>query len=361
MDLLILGFSQSGKTSLFNALTHRQAAPGGRSGGSVGVAKVPDARLGPLTDMFKPQRVVPAEIQYIDTPAMGSGRKRGGGVSGELLNLMQQADAFVHVVRAFDTAEDIASGAQSPEDIVVAMDLELAFVDLGILERRLDRLNASLKGARAIDRAAIEHEAAMLERVRSSLEQEIPVYLQDIPPEDRTTLANFNLTTAKPIMVVLNVSEDAVGDVAALEAEWHERLSQGNREVVALCANLEEELAQLPDDEESEFRASLGAGEPGRDRVAEASYALLGLVSFLTVGPDEVRAWTIARQTPAQRAAGKVHSDIERGFIRAEVVTYDHLMAAGGLPAARKAGNLRAEGKTYPVKDGDIINFLFSV
>ena len=361
MDLLILGFSQSGKTSLFNALTHRQAAPGGRSGGSVGVAKVPDARLAPLTEMFKPQRVVPAEIQYIDTPAMGSGRKRGGGVSGELLNLMQQADAFVHVVRAFDSAEDIAAGAQSPEDIVVAMDLELAFVDLGILERRLDRLNASLKGARAIDRAAIEHEAAMLERVRSSLEQEVPVYLQDIPPEDRTTLANFNLTTAKPIMVVLNVSEDAVGDVTALEAEWHERLSQGNREVVALCANLEEELAQLPDDEEAEFRASLGAGEPGRDRVAEASYALLGLVSFLTVGPDEVRAWTIARQTPAQRAAGKVHSDIERGFIRAEVVTYDHLMAAGGLPAARKAGNLRAEGKTYPVKDGDIINFLFSV
>ena len=242
MDLLILGFSQSGKTSLFNALTHRQAAPGGRSGGSVGVAKVPDARLAPLTEMFKPQRVVPAEIQYIDTPAMGSGRKRGGGVSGELLNLMQQADAFVHVVRAFDSPEDIAAGAQSPEDIVVAMDLELAFVDLGILERRLDRLNASLKGARAIDRAAIEHEATMLERVRSSLEQEIPVYLQDIPPEDRTTLANFNLTTAKPIMVVLNVSEDAVGDVAALEAEWHERLSQGNREVVALCANLEEEL-----------------------------------------------------------------------------------------------------------------------
>lgn len=354
MDLLIIGFSQSGKTSLFNALTHRQAAPGGRTGGSIGVAKVPDARLAPLAEMFNPQRIVPAEIQYIDTPAMGGGRKRGGGVSGELLNLMQRADAFVHVVRAFD-------GGEPPEDAVVSMDLELAMVDLGILERRLERLNASLKGARAADRGAIEHEAAMVDRVKGALEQEIPVYRQDIAPEDRATLANFNLTTAKPMMVVLNIAEDEVAEVAALEAEWRSRLSDGNREVVVFCASLEEELAQLPEDEEAEFRASLGAGQPGRDRVAEASYALLGLVSFLTVGPDEVRAWTIARETPAQRAAGKVHSDIERGFIRAEVVTYDDLIAAGGLAAARKAGQLRSEGKTYPVQDGDVVNFLFSV
>ena len=354
MDLLIIGFSQSGKTSLFNALTHRQAAPGGRTGGSIGVAKVPDARLAPLAEMFNPQRIVPAEIQYIDTPAMGGGRKRGGGVNGELLNLMQRADAFVHVVRAFD-------GGEPTEDAVVSMDLELAMVDLGILERRLERLNASLKGARAADRGAIEHEAAMVDRVKSALEQEIPVYRQDIAPEDRATLANFNLTTAKPMMVVLNIAEDEVADIAALEAEWRSRLSDGNREVVVLCASLEEELAQLPEDEEAEFRASLGAGQPGRDRVAEASYALLGLVSFLTVGPDEVRAWTIARETPAQRAAGKVHSDIERGFIRAEVVTYDDLIASGGLAAARKAGQLRSEGKTYPVQDGDVVNFLFSV
>ena len=361
MDLLIIGFSQSGKTSLFNALTHRQTAPSGRGGATVGVAKVPDARLAPLTEMFKPQRVAPAEIQYVDTPAMGGGRKRSAGVSGELLNLMQQADALVHVVRAFDDPADTAGGASSPEDAVVAMDLELAMVDLGILERRLERLNASLKGARAADRGALEQEAAMVERVRSGLAQEVPVYQQDIPSEDRTTLANFNLTTAKPMMAALNIAEGAVGDAAALEAEWRVRLSQGNREAVALCASLEEELAQLPEDEEAEFRASLGAGDPGRDRVARASYALLGLVSFLTVGPDEVRAWTIPRETPAQRAAGKVHSDIERGFIRAEVVTYGDLMAAGSLAAARKAGNLRSEGKTYPVQDGDIINFLFSV
>ncbi|MDE2802544.1 MAG: DUF933 domain-containing protein [Chloroflexota bacterium] len=355
MDLLIIGFAQSGKTSLFNALTHRQAAPGGRTGGSIGVAKVPDARLAPLAEMFNPQRIVPAEIQYIDTPAMGGGRKRGGGVSGEILNLMQRADAFVHVVRAFD------DGGEPPEDAVVAMDLELAMVDLGILERRLERLMASLKGARAADRGAIEHEAALVRRVMAALEQEIPVYQQDIAPEDRATLVNFNLTTAKPMMVVLNIAEDDVAEVDALEAEWRARLSQGNREIIALSASLEEELAQLSEDDEAEFRSSLGAGLPGRDRVAEASYALLGLVSFLTVGPDEVRAWTIARETPAQRAAGKVHSDIERGFIRAEVVTYDDLIAAGGLAAARKAGHLRSEGKTYPVQDGDVVNFLFSV
>ena len=306
MDLVIIGFAQSGKTSLFNALTHRQAAPNGRSGGAIGVAKVPDARLGPLAAMFNPQRVVPAEIQYIDTPAMGAGRSRGGGVSGDLLNLMQRADAFVHVVRAFD------DGGESPEDAVVSMDLELAMVDLGILERRLERLNASLKGARAADRSAIEHESGMVKRVIAALEQEVPVYRQDIAPENRATLANFNLTTAKPMMVVLNVAEDEAADTAALETEWRVRLSQGNKEVVALCASLEEELAQLAEDEEAEFRSSLGAGQPGRDRVADASYRLLGLVSFLTVGPDEVRAWTIARETPAQRAAGKVHSDIER-------------------------------------------------
>ncbi len=355
MDLLIIGFAQSGKTSLFSALTHRQTAPGGRSGGNIGVAKVPDDRLGPLAEMFNPQRIVPAEIQYIDTPGMGGGRNRGAGVSGEILNLMQRADAFVHVVRAFD------DGGEPPEDAIVSMDLELAMVDLGILERRLERLNASLKGARAADRGAIEHEAAMVERVKNGLEQEIPVYQQEVVAEDRATLANFNLTTAKPMMIVLNISEDDVADVPALEAEWRARLSQTSREVVALCASLEEELGQLPEDDEAEFRASLDAGQPGRDRVAEASYALLGLVSFLTVGPDEVRAWTIARETPAQRAAGKVHSDIERGFIRAEVVTYGDLMAAGGLAAARKAGHLRSEGKTYPVQDGDIINFLFSV
>lgn len=355
MDLLIIGFAQSGKTSLFNALTHRQAAPNGRGGGHIGVAKVPDARLAPLAALFNPQRVVPAEIQYVDTPAMGGGRKRGGGVSGDLLNLMQRADAFVHVVRAFD------DGGESPEDAVVSMDLELAMVDLGILERRLERLSASLKGARAADRGAIEHEAGMVKRVIAALEQEIPVYRQNIPPEDRATLANFNLTTAKPMMVVLNVAEDEVAHVPALEARWRARLSQGNREVVALCASFEEELAQLSDDDEAEFRASLGAGQPGRDRVAEASYRLLGLVSFLTVGPDEVRAWTIARETPAQRAAGKVHSDIERGFIRAEVVTFEDLVAAGGLAAARKAGHLRSEGKTYAVQDGDVVNFLFSV
>ena len=260
MDLVIIGFPQSGKTSLFNALTHRQTAPGGRSGGNVGVAKVPDARLGPLAAMFNPQRVVPAEIQYVDTPAMGGGRNRGGGVSGELLNLMQRADAFVHVVRAFDDPEDASGGgATRPEDAVVAMDLELAMVDLGILERRLERLNASLKGARAADRAAIEQEAAMVGRVRTELEREVPVYRQDIAPEDRATLANFNLTTAKPMMVALNIAEDTVGDAAALEAEWRSRLSQGSREVVAICASLEEELAQLPEDEEAEFRASLGA------------------------------------------------------------------------------------------------------
>ena len=363
MDLLILGFPQSGKTSLFSALTNRQITPGGYSGStSNGMAKVPDERLGPLTEMFKPQKVTPAEIQYIDTPAMGSGRKHDSALGGELLNLMQGADALVHVVRAFDNpAVPVADGAATPEEAIIGMDLELAMVDLGILERRTNRLTSSLRGAKATERAAIEKELELVTRVHDVLESEVPVSKQDISKEDRLTLANFNLITAKPMMVVLNVGEDDVAVTAKLEAEWRDRLSEQGRVVVGLCAELEMELAQLSDEDEVEFRESLGIVEPGRDHVAKASYELLGLVSFLTAGPDEVRAWTIAKETHAQKAAGKIHSDIERGFIRAEVVTYDDLIAAGGLAEAKKVGKFRLEGKTYPMQDGDVVNFLFSV
>jgi GTP-binding protein YchF len=363
MDLLILGFPQSGKTSLFSALTHRQVAAGGYSGGtSNGVAKVPDERLATLTAMFKPQKVTPAEIQYIDTPSMGGGRKNTSALSGELLNLMQSADALVHVVRAFDNpAVPVADGAATPEEAIVGMDLELAMVDLGILERRIDRLTSSLRGAKATERAGIEKELELVNRVHDALEGEIPVYKQEISKEDRLVLANFNLITAKPMMVVLNVGEDEVANTAKLEAEWRDKLTEQGRVVVALCAELEMELAELSNEDEAEFRGSLGIEEPGRDHVARASYDLLGLISFLTAGPDEVRAWTITKETPAQKAAGKIHSDIERGFIRAEVVTYDDLIAAGSLAEAKKVGKFRLEGKTYPMQDGDVVNFLFSV
>jgi GTP-binding protein YchF len=363
MDLLILGFPQSGKTSLFSALTHRQVAAGGYSGGtSNGVAKVPDERLATLTAMFKPQKVTPAEIQYIDTPAMGGGRKNTSALSGELLNLMQGADALVHVVRAFDNpAVPVADGAATPEEAIVGMDLELAMVDLGILERRIDRLTSSLRGAKATERAGIEKELELVNRVHDALESEIPVYKQEISKEGRLVLANFNLITAKPMMVVLNVGEDEVANTAKLEAEWRDKLTEQGRVVVALCAELEMELAELSNEDEAEFRGSLGIEEPGRDHVARASYDLLGLISFLTAGPDEVRAWTITKETPAQKAAGKIHSDIERGFIRAEVVTYDDLIAAGSLAEAKKVGKFRLEGKTYPMQDGDVVNFLFSV
>lgn len=363
MDLLILGFPQSGKTSLFSALTNRNMAPGSYSGGTTnGMAKVPDDRLAPLTEMFKPQKVTAAEIQYTDTPAMGVGGKNGSTLGGELLNLMQGADALVHVVRNFNNpAVPIADGAATPEEAIIGMDLELAMVDIGILERRSERLTSSLRGAKATDRTGIEKELELVNRVHTALENEIPVYKQDLSKEDASKLANFNLITAKPMMVVLNISEDNVSDTAKLETEWNERLSELGRVVVGLCAELERDLAQLSDEDASEFRDSLGLGEPGRDHVARASYELLGLVSFLTAGPDEVRAWTIAKETPAQKAAGKIHSDIERGFIRAEVVTYDDLIAAGGLAEAKKVGKFRLEGKTYPMQDGDVVNFLFSV
>jgi len=222
-------------------------------------------------------------------------------------------------------------------------------------------LNSSIRGAKATERASIEKELELVTRVHTALENEIPVYKQDLSQEDESKLANFNLITAKPMMVVLNIGENNISDAAKLETDWNERLSERGRVVVSLCAELERELAQLSDEDAAEFRDSLGLAESGSDRVARASYELLGLVSFLTAGPDEVRAWTIAKETPAQKAAGKIHSDIERGFIRAEVVTYDDLIAAGGLAEAKKVGKFRLEGKTYPMQDGDVVNFLFSV
>ena len=281
---------------------------GSYSGGTTnGMAKVPDDRLAPLTEMFKPQKVTAAEIQYIDTPAMGTGGKNGSTLSGELLNFMQGADALVHVVRNFNnSAVPVADGAATPEEAIIGMDLELAMVDIGILERRSERLTSSLRGAKATERASIEKELELVNRVHTALENEIPVYKQDLSKEDESKLANFNLITAKPMMVVLNISEDNVSDTAKFETEWNERLSERGRVVISLCAELERELAQLSDEDAAEFRDSLGLGEPGRDQVARASYELLGLVSFLTAGPDEVRAWTIAKETPAQKAAGKI-------------------------------------------------------
>lgn len=366
MDLLILGFPQSGKTTVFNALTHRHASTASRGSGAaetnIGIAKVPDPRLDILAGMYHPERVVPADIRYVDTPGMGGGRKRGSSLGGDVVNLMQGADALVHVVRAFDDPSvPYPPDAASPEEAAESMDLELVLIDLGILERRAERIQAMMRGARSEERTALTHEGELLSQVRSGLEAEVPVHHQELSTELRALVGGYNLVTAKPMLVVLNLGEDQLAEVSGWERRWEERLAGSGRQPVAMCGKLEMELAELPPEEEAEFRASLEAGERGSDRVARASFDLLGLVSFFTVGDDEVRAWTVTHHAPAVKAAGKIHSDIERGFIRAEVVAYDDLVPAGSLAEARKVGRVRLEGKEYPVKDGDVVNFLFNV
>jgi ribosome-binding ATPase YchF (GTP1/OBG family) len=241
------------------------------------------------------------------------------------------------------------------------MNLDLAFSDLGIIERRLERLDASLKGAKPQERDAISRERSLLTRIKIDLENEVPIREQGLSEQDAGLLENYQFLTAKPLLLVFNVGEDRIPDLATLGVENGDRYRREGCEVVVLCGQIEMELAQLSEAEAEEFRASLGLKESGLDRMIRVSYALLGLVSFFTTASDEVKAWTVRCDTPVYKAAGKVHSDMERGFIRAEVIGFDDLDKCGSVAEARKQGLLRVEGKSYPVKDGDVVTILFNV
>ena len=352
MELSILGYPGAGKTTLFNALTGARtetAAYAARP--TVGVARIPDPRLERLAELVRPQRIVPAEVHFVDIP----GRPDGFSIGGELLNTVQRADALVHVVRAFeDPAVPVHSQAPSPSEAISNMEAELALEDLAILERRLQRMETLSKGAKAAERQVMEQERRLLQRVRTGLEQNVPARQQAFEPHERKTMANYQLLTAKPLLVALNVGEGQ-------GLELLEELRSPNRHVAALCGTLEMELAQLSPEEEREFREAMGADRMGRAEVLRASHELLGQVSFYTFVSREVRAWSVGRDTPAAQAAGVIHSDMERGFIRAEVVAFADLDRCGSLAEARQKGLLRLEGKSYPVQDGDVITFLFNV
>ncbi|MBI2918174.1 MAG: redox-regulated ATPase YchF [Chloroflexi bacterium] len=365
MDIAILGLAQSGKTTLFRALTggRGEATVGAGAPVLMGVVKVPDPRLGVLAQMFHPQKVVPSDVRFLDVVAPPSGLGKTQGFSGPILNQLGAAAAFVLVVRAFkDEGVPHLLGSVDPHRDLATLNLELAFSDLGIMERRLQRIAASYKGAKPAEREALDREQALLERLKAGLEAEKPVRQLQVSADEARFVENYALLTARPMLVVVNVGEDELAQAAALEAGWSARYGAQGLRAVVLCAKLEMELALLEPAEAVEFRRSLGAPEePAIDRLVRLSYQMLGLASFLTVGEDEVRAWTVVEGTPAVKAAGKVHSDIERGFIRAEVIGYDDLVRCGSLAEARKRGLLRLEGKTYPVKDGDVINYLFNV
>jgi GTP-binding protein YchF len=362
MQITLIGLPQSGKTTILRALTRGAAPPEARGGETIAVAKVPDARLDVLAEMFRPKKYTPADVTYVDVGPVSPGLGKSEGIGGQLLQQLGKADALAHVVRAFanDIVAHVAGSVDAARDIE-SMNLELAFSDLSVISRRLERLDDQIKKSKPADRAAYLREQELLGKLHAQVEAEKPLREVALSEEEERLLRGFGFLTAKPLLILLNIAEADIPRAAAIEAEYAGRFGAPGVAVAAICGQIEMELAQLGEEDASAFREELGLAEPAADRVIQLSYALLGLHSFLTAGPDEVRAWPIRRGTVAQRAAGTIHSDIERGFIRAEVVPFVDLAAAGSLPEAKRRGQLRLEGKQYVMQDGDVVNFLFNV
>lgn len=365
VQIAIIGLPMSGKTTVFNALTGARARTGGFFSGdaNVAVVQVPDPRLEELAAIFKPKKVVHATVEYVDAGGVVKGTTKSEGISGRLLNQISKADALLNVVRAFrDESVPHPEGSVDAARDVATMELELAYSDLAIIERRMERLKESVHKVKPLERETGEREMELLSRLKKGLEMEIPIRAQSLNDDEQQAIRAFQFLTAKPLLHALNLDEEQLPRAEELLEQVSHGHDAERTGFTALAGKVEAEVAELEPEERRQFLEAMGIEEPGVDRVIALSYRLLDYVSFLTVGPDEVRAWTIRRGTPAQQAAGTIHSDLERGFIRAEVVRYDDLMRVGGSMAeARKHGLLRLEGKQYPVQDGDIINVLFNV
>ena len=367
LRLVVVGLPKSGKTTVFNALTRADAKTSAYSTGvedepNLATVKVPDERLDRLTAVFKPKRTVPADVQYVDVAGLAKGVSEKG-IGGALLGHLAQANALVHVVRAFeDPNVPHPEESVNPLRDIETLQLEFTFNDLGQIEKRLVRLVGQIQKVRGAEREQYEHEQAALVKLRDALEAGMPIREVALDPDDERLLRGFGFLTGKPLLVLLNIGEGQIGDEAnALVARAEAQFARPGIAFDALAGQIEMEIGQLDPDDAQVFMEELGIAESGLDRIIRRSYALLGLISFFTVGPDECRAWTITRGMAAQQAAGEIHSDIERGFIRAEVVGYEAMLAAGSMAEAKKLGTYRLEGKQYVVQDGDIIEFLFNV
>jgi hypothetical protein len=352
----LIGFPGAGKSTLFHLMTSTREAPRGKGETQIGISKVPDARLDRLTAIFTRRKKVPATIEFTDIVAAGStGAAALVDVAG-----YKNADALVHVVRAFrDETVPHPAGSVDPARDAQAMEDELILADLGVVERRVERLD---KEARKSKSAEADKERDLLVRCGTALETGQPLRALGLEAEDRKRLRGFQLLSAKPLLVVINLDEADIGRAssvgeAAAASGLTAFLSRARTRAVPVCAKMELEIASLDPADAAAFLADLGLRQSGLDRVIRASYALLGYISFFTVGEDECRAWSIPEHTTAHEAAGEIHTDIARGFIRAEVVPYDTFIARGSLHACREAGELRLEGKEYLVRDGDLINF----
>jgi hypothetical protein len=362
MQIAIIGLPNSTKTTVFNALTRANRETSAFSTGQFEVhtatVDVPDPRVDRLSAMFKPRKTTYAKVTYADIAGLAKGVSEGG-LSGPLLNTISQSDALLHVVRAFEDPEvPHVEGSVNPRRDIDIIDGELLLSDMIIVERRVERLEAQLKkGSDKLIRAANEAELALMQQLKAQLDQGSLLRDLGLAPAELKMLRNYGLLTLKPMLIVLNIGENVAGcAIDSLNEYQHHHTT-----IACLQGKLEMELAQLPPEEVSEFLAEYHIDELGLNRVIRFSYDLLGLHSFFTVGEDEVRAWTIPVGAPAVEAAGVIHTDLARGFIRAEVVAYDDLIGAGGLPAARQRGLLRLEGKDYVVQNGDILNIRFNV
>lgn len=365
MKLGIVGLPNVGKSTLFNSLTKAGAEsanyPFCTIDPNVGIVSVPDHRLDVLADLYDSAKIVPAVIEFVDIAGLVKGASKGEGLGNQFLSNIREVDAIVHVVRCFENDNIVhVDGSINPLRDIETINLELIFSDIEIMERRYAKVS---KGAR--NDKALAKEAELVKRIIAHLEDGKMARSLEIDDEEEMALMqSFNLLTNKPVIYAANVSEDDLADDAASNdfvASVREYAASEGSEVFVICAQIEQEIAELDDDEKKMFLEDLGLTESGLEKLIKASYRLLGLISYLTAGPTESRAWTIKKGTKAPQAAGKIHSDFERGFIKAEVVSYDDLMACGTYNAAKEKGLVRMEGKEYVVKDGDVVLFRFNV
>lgn len=363
MKMGIVGLPNVGKSTLFNALTNAGAQsanyPFCTIEPNVGMVTVPDERLDFLASIYEPKKYTPAVIEFVDIAGLVKGASKGEGLGNKFLSNIRNTDAIVHVVRCFDDENVIhVEGGTDPRRDVEIIDLELIMADMEMVERRIEKANKNAKG----DKKYL-HEAEVFEGLLAHLNEGKSVRSYECEPEDMELIATSDLLTIKPVIYAANLDEAGIGSYETNKyyLELADIAAQEGAQVLPVCAKIEEELAALDPEERAMFLEDLGMSESGLDRMIKCSYSLLGLISFLTCGPDECRAWTIKRGTKAPQAAGKIHTDFERGFIRAEIVAFDALRECGSMAAAKEKGLVRSEGKEYVMNDGDVTLFRFNV